>query len=241
LNEDKSELRAGVARSPITPPMGATLVGYPTPARLAEHVRDPLYVTALVLDDGRERVALLSCDLMAIHPDVVEEVRARSQQLCGIAPNCLLICCSHTHSGPPSYALPTSREVDRGYVAQLPEVLVRTIASAASELRPVQLRYGSAHADIGVNRREVRPDGRVVLGHNPTGPVDREVRVVTLEGPSGQAVAVLANYACHPVVLGPSSSAISADYVGRMREEVEDATAVQCSFCREPAVTLTRG
>jgi neutral ceramidase len=230
LKEETSVLRAGVARSPITPPIGATLVGYPTPERCAEQVRDPLYATALVLDDGQKRVALLSCDLMAIHPDVVEEVRARSRQRSGIAPDSLMICSSHTHSGPPSHALPASREVDHAYVAQLPEVLVRTIASAASGLLPVRMRYGSAHAGIGINRREVRPDGRVVLGHNPGGPVDHEVRVVTLEGPEGQAVAVLVNYACHPVVLGPPSAAISADFVGRMRAQVEDTTGSTVLF-----------
>lgn len=47
---------------------------------------------------------------------------------------------------------------------------------------------------------------------------------------SGAPLATLINYACHPVILGPPSLAVSADYVGQVRESVEAATDAPMLF-----------
>jgi hypothetical protein len=101
---------------------------------------------------------------------------------------------------------------------------------ATRELQPVRMRWGAADSDIGINRREVRPDGRVVIGHNPAGPVDRAVRVARFDRQDGRPLAILVNDACHPVVFGSDSMAISADYVGHTRAVVEHATGAVMLF-----------
>jgi hypothetical protein len=115
-------------------------------------------------------------------------------------------------------------------VANLRFALAGVVAMATRELHPVRLRWGAADSDIGINRREVRPDGRVVIGHNPAGPVDRAVRVARFDRQDGRPLAILVNYACHPVVFGADSIAISADYVGHTRAVVEHATGAAMLF-----------
>ena len=47
------------------------------------------------------------------------------------------------------------------------------------------------------------------------------VLLVAVRRPDGRRDALLVNYGCHPVVLGPSSMRISADYVGYMKDYLE--------------------
>lgn len=223
-------LQAGVARVTITPPIGATLTGFPHPDRRATHERDPLYATALVIGDDQARVALLCCDLQCLHPTLVAAVRERVCELTGIAPGHVMICCSHTHSGPACYDHPAARAVDRAYLAGLPFTLAGAVAAANVDPRRIAVRWGTAAAHVGINRRESRPDGRVVLGHNPAGPTDPTVRVARLDCDDGKPLALLVNYACHPVVLGSDSMAISADFVGVMRRIVEEALGAPVLF-----------
>jgi hypothetical protein len=58
---------------------------------------------------------------------------------------------------------------------------------------------------------------------------------VTKEG-SGQIIASIVNYACHPVSLGGANTAVSPDYVGAMREVIEANTAgAPCIFLHGPS------
>jgi hypothetical protein len=87
---------------------------------------------------------------------------------------------------------------------------------------------GRGKIDIGYNRRRVNPDGTVtMLWQNPakagTAPVDPTVSVLRLDTAGGRPLAVLVNYACHPVVFGPDNLEYSADFVGTMTRKVEQA------------------
>jgi hypothetical protein len=75
------ELRAGLARAEITPPMGAGLFGYGPEGKKPEGFRHRLYARALVLEDARgERLAIVVADLGAVSTLLHREVAARLQQ-----------------------------------------------------------------------------------------------------------------------------------------------------------------
>ena len=59
---DRTELRAGIAREIISPPQGIYLIGYGDRTKGNTGIHDDLTATALVLDDGRTRLALVACD-----------------------------------------------------------------------------------------------------------------------------------------------------------------------------------
>ena len=225
-----AELRAGVGRASLTPAIGASLVGFSGRASGCTSVHDDLYVTALVLDCSGEKIAVVSCDLLAVHPDIVAQVRELVRSSTGIPADCTAVCCSHTHSGPPGYATERVHPIDRAYAAYLPYMLAGAVRRAHSNLAPALIGHGAATASIGINRREVVGEGRTILGANPDGPVDPEVGVLRVDSRDGVPLATLLNYACHPVVLGPASTVVSADFVGRTREVVEAETGAPMLF-----------
>ena len=56
----------------------------------------------------------------------------------------------------------------------------------------------------------------------PTSPLDPTVSVLRVDSTDGAPLAILVNYACHPVVFGPTISNTSADFVGVMARAVEN-------------------
>jgi hypothetical protein len=62
-------------------------------------------------------------------------------------------------------------------------------------------------------------------------PADETLLVGRVTNASGELLATLVNYACHPTTLGGANRLISPDYVGAMRELVEEATGgAPCLF-----------
>ncbi len=57
-------LKAGAVRVDITPPVGVWLSGYGHRDKPSDAVEDRLYSKALVLNDGRTKIAIVSTDLL---------------------------------------------------------------------------------------------------------------------------------------------------------------------------------
>lgn len=228
-----ASLFAGAARRRITPPRGIFLIGYGDRTKGNIGVHDDLTATALVLDDGAQRLALVALDLLAINEFVVDRIHAR------LAPTEVLLCCSHTHSGPIVYADEKSPRRNREYIAALEENVVAAVREAEGRLRPARLEYACGEAPVGINRRERKPDGRMEIGRNPDGPRDRSVQVVgVLAEETGGPIATLVNYACHGTVLGPDNLLVSADWIGVMRQEVEGQLGGPTLFLQGAAANI---
>jgi hypothetical protein len=84
-------LRAEVARELITPQKGIYLIGYADRAKGIRGVHDDLTATALVLDNGHVRLALVALDLLCLNECVVDRIR-RAVEL-SVYP---ILCCSQT-------------------------------------------------------------------------------------------------------------------------------------------------
>lgn len=90
-------LRAGAARADITPEVEVLnwVTGKPYGA-----VLDPLFVHALVLDDGTTKAALLRWDLVDVSESARDEVRQAVGAALGMPGENILVHASHTHSAP---------------------------------------------------------------------------------------------------------------------------------------------
>ena len=101
---------------------------------------------------------------------------------------------------------------------------------------PARLGIGHGSLQLGYNRLLLRDDGRARalfdnLERVPYGPVDPEFTLLRVEDMNGATRALLVHYACHAVVLGPTSCKWSADYPGAMQAKVEAAMpGTQCMF-----------
>jgi hypothetical protein len=211
---NEQTLTAGIARRIITPPRGIFLIGYGDRSKGNTGVHDDLTATALVLDDGNIRIAVVALDILTINEFVVDRVRAR------LAPIEVILCCSHTHSGPIAYADNHSPRKNQEYIDWLVEKIIEAVKEAETSLLPISLEFSQGEGNIGINRREKLPDGRMEIGRNPSGARDKSVQVISVST-TERRLATIVNYACHGTVLGPDNLLVSADWIGVMREKVE--------------------
>jgi predicted neutral ceramidase superfamily lipid hydrolase len=89
-------LTAAAAETIITPPLGFRLQGYFS-AGPATAVHDDLHARALVVDDGTTRVAIVSCDLIAVDRRLSGPIREMVRDAIGI--DHVMVCATHTHAG----------------------------------------------------------------------------------------------------------------------------------------------
>jgi neutral ceramidase len=224
-------LLAGVATADITPEPGKMLWGYSNRTHGATGTLDPLMAKAVVLKSGDTSVAIVSLDLGRTPEEaVLTKIRARTSAECGVSN--LFITASHTHHAP---ALEASAENANPYGEKVGESIAEIICTAAKNLVPVRIGVGRGTADFSHNRRKFLADGRVAMQwrnaeREPTEPVDREYATLRLDRADGTALAVLFNYACHPVVMGPDNYQYSADYVGTASATVEEQLKTKCLF-----------
>jgi neutral ceramidase len=233
-----SIIQAGVSRQIITPPSGIHLMGYGNRIQGNIGVHDDLYVTTVVLETDDTRVALLTVDHTFINRVFVEKIKNRVHDLCNIDPDAIFVCCSHTHGGPIGYADEHSRLEDIQYMDFLVDKLVESTVNAAAELQPVHLQAGKDSAHININRRERTPDGQIIIGNNPDGLVDSSVQVMQVVSEQNMTLATLVNYACHAVVMGPLNRKVTADWVGAMRQKVEETVGGLCLFFQGATANL---
>ena len=218
-----ASLRAGVAKVDITPPPGQQLFGYAERQTPAEGTLDPLYARVLVLEGNGNRLAWVDLDLgRTFGPESMREIREAAKQSSGIS--CLLMQATHTHSGP--VIMNTCRGVRPAWEATAIAKIESAIEDAARHLVGVRTGTGYGQANIGYNRRWINPDGTVSmlwrnLSHVPTFPVDPTVAVLRIDMSDGEPMAILINYACHPVVLDENLQ-YSADFPGVMARMVEE-------------------
>ncbi|MER3405505.1 MAG: alkaline ceramidase, partial [Chloroflexota bacterium] len=213
--------RAGAATIDITPPVGTGLVGYHR-AGPAIALLDRLYATVLVLEHANSRVALVNIDHAGMLVPHVTAMRQRLGSELGIPPAHVMVLFTHTHSGPQA---DDENELARAYRLTLEANLIAATREAARRLRPCTAAWGVTAASIGVNRRQRGPGGKVRMGINPHGPVDRRVGVLALyEAGSGYPVALAVICTAHANVLRGDSAAISADFPGVARRLLRGAT-----------------
>ena len=68
--------------------------------RTSTGVNDPLFATALFLDDGRKQLLLISVDVIWLSKEQVARARRRIHDCTGVPADHILITATHTHSGP---------------------------------------------------------------------------------------------------------------------------------------------
>ncbi|MEM8533588.1 MAG: neutral/alkaline non-lysosomal ceramidase N-terminal domain-containing protein, partial [Chloroflexota bacterium] len=220
---ETAKLYAGVARRIISPPRGLYLVGYGNRLQVNTGVHDDLTATALVLRSDDECVAIVACDVLAISAETLTRIQSAVHSH-------VLVCCSHTHAAPMTHAPAAAPRWYRRYVDFLVAQIVDVIQLAEKNARPARLSCAVDAVDVAVNRRQRNPNGLVVIGQNPDGPVDRSLAVVQVADQQGAVMATLVNMACHPTVLRPDNRMASADWPGVMRAVVEAQTKVPCLF-----------
>lgn len=249
--ETRKSIRAGVGKVEITCRDTGTWEDLLTekvkrhipPDYLKQELRvsDPLYVRALVLDDGRSPVVFLTLDVTAIGArtisqdilsdsadDFVPRLRNRVESDLGLPGLNVNITASHTHQVP-RMLVNDDEQID---------CALQAIRQAWQNMSPAKVGIGSGKDDtLTFNRTMMLKDGTdyTVRSFHATmppddqvqalRPIDPEIGVLRIDHADGRPLAVLYNFACHLLLGAPDGSqgAITADHVGVVLKDLEDS------------------
>jgi len=224
--QSESPLRAGTAKIDITPEKPVKMAGYASRTELSQGVHDPLSARVVAFENNGKRLVLVSTDIIGFYDGTAEKLRSAILDEFKLDPSELFLTAIHTHSGPsPTIDKEKGHPNNVEYTENLKGKLTEAIRSAFSSMGPVNVGSGVGYCPIGANRRElnISPSGEssIRLGRNPYGPTDKEVLVIKLAKPDGDAIAALFDYATHATCLGGKNLVISGDVLGLAEQFVE--------------------
>lgn len=204
-------MRCGVAGGDITPKPGMVLQGHWN-TNPSHSVMYPLEARAVVFEEGGQKAAIVTLDVIGLPLDVVQRIRAA-------VPNvAVMVACSHTHCAPAM--LPClGMQPDPDYVQRVVDMSVDCIRKAIADLQSATLAPGCGSAHFNISRRPV--PGTEAMLPNYGMLVDRRVRVLRVDGADKKPLAVLFHYACHPTTFSGANGLISSDFPGIARMHIE--------------------
>ncbi len=236
----KNTLQAGFGRVNITPPLGTPLDGYYNVIeRLADTILDELEVNALAVSDGKNKVVMLSADLLLIRNEPTYEYRKRVAEEVGLPIDSVILSCTHTHSGPMTQKSEQNEHRKKGnqYIDFLMARFCDAAKLALADLKPAKMGWAVGHApDVSFIRRYVmkngavrtNPDGYEKDIDHPVNVADDRVNVLRFIREGGKEIA-LANFGTHACTL-LDDNYVSADFPRFVRETVEAVLPVHCLF-----------
>ena len=224
--------QAGAARVNITPEKYMWMAGYRSRTAPASGKLTDLWAKALFLQDAAgHRGLVITLDLVGIDRTLSQKICDRLKEKFGLSRDQIVICTSHTHSGPvvgmnlaPLHYWgldPQQQKLIDEYADRLVEKVVEVAGESFNTMHPSRLQWGSAYESFAVNRRN-NPAGEVPsrrAAGTLVGPVDHDVPVLTVRDAAGTLNAVLFGYACHATTV--SFQHWSGDFPGYAQIEIE--------------------
>lgn len=220
--------QAGAAQVDVTPQESVPMWGYgDRHAKLSEGTMDPLMATAVVIQAGKNKMAIVGLD---IGRSPVEDSlqRIREQIAAQASIDVSFIGGSHTHNGP---VIELADRPGRGrgrfdasirYVTELEQGIVKAILAANANLVDAHLATGSVTLENFNRNRHSKIE--------PI-PVDRLLSLMRLtRADNGSSIATIVNFTAHPTSIPSESMQFSSDYVGAMRGVIEKELGGQAVF-----------
>lgn len=210
---DNNLLQAGTAIADITPPLEVGLLTSSVAGTYAPFtsVRLPLKARVLVLVSGNEKVALVSLDLLALNDTSVDGWAAFKAALSEeIAPENIILTCTHTHTAPESVALSAlylSTEY-RQWLHEIKQRIKKAISTALHQARACTMSIGSTKLEGYSLQRRVPTAAGITMSDalQPVSaemmnrePVDRRVHAIRFMDGNGVVIATIVHAVCHPV------------------------------------------
>ncbi|MFO0871124.1 MAG: hypothetical protein U0935_19550 [Pirellulales bacterium] len=246
----QARCRFALAHADITPPVGMyhRMWGAATHERSAG-VHRPLRATVVVLApraeepsagvssgdrNGAGTVILAALDHCLVGEEELRLLLQPVQDATGLPSTAVTVVFSHTHAAGlmtlDRQSLPGGEQIP-AYLRSVGERLAELVVGALARLEPATLVFGSGRCTLAAFRDQWdESTGQFVCGYDPQQAADDTVLVARVTSDAGEVRATIVNYACHPTTLAWDNQRISPDYIGALREVVEQATGAPCLF-----------
>jgi hypothetical protein len=196
----------------------------------AQGTLDPLMAKAIVIAAGNDKVALVGTDLGRGPTEAMMKI-IRSEIAAKAGIRHVLISGSHSHHGPVIELIDEPGlgkgkfDIAVAYSQKLPHRLVEAILDADKELKPAKLGIATESVTLNRNRHTKREPKAT----------DPMLAVLRLDDLAGRPIAVLVNFAAHPVMIEAKVLKYSADYPGFLKNKVEAELKTKCVFMQGAA------
>ena len=194
-------------------------------AILSQGTAEPLMAKAVVIEAGNERLAIVGMDIgRGPTTAMMKQIRDAVSEKAGVGH--VMISGSHTHHGPVIEL--TDREgFGKGkfddavaYSKRLPELLIEAIVEAKNNAVPARIGVAKKNLELNRNRHTKRT----------LKPTDPMLAVIRFDDAAGKPIAVVANFAAHPVTMDTMVLKFSPDYPGALQNRVEQTMQTNCIF-----------
>jgi neutral ceramidase len=233
------ELKAGAFAMDISPESYPVSINGGMRDRQAKGAADPLMARCLVLDDGQTTLAITVCDSCMIPRDIFDAAKQLASKATGIPASNMMFSATHTHEAVTVTGVFQS-EPEEAYRAFLTKKIAEGVEKAWHERQPARIARGSGKDPSQLfNRRwfmqpsvvnedpfgnttdavKMNPGFKRESLKEPSGPIDPEVGIISLQTKDGKPLALFANYSLHYVGDAPPNM-LSGDYYGVFAERM---------------------
>ena len=229
---NQPSLSVGFGRVCITPKESVPLGGYGNSSRrMSQNILSDLYSTCVAFSDSEGSTVLLyHNDLGNCNKKVFPAARKAISEAIGLPVERIMLCCTHTHSGPDM-----GNDEEASIVRYRPWLIQQFIEAAKLALadrKPATAEMGFTETKaLNFVRHYIMNDGSIVGDNHgdPTGKeyvghtteADPQMRLLKFTREGGKDV-LLVNWQSHPHRTGGGKKYdISADIIGAMRDEME--------------------
>jgi neutral ceramidase len=187
-----------------------------------------LRASAVVVRKGAAALALVSCDVLMVNRDYLDEAAWRIEAETGIPFENVLINATHTHHAPSTVTI-HGYQRDELFCGRLRDAVVEAVVAASGRCagRPSRLVLAAGEeATVGQNSRLRLADGTIywvgprddALG--PSGPFDPALPVIGFRGPGGGLEALIFNHSTH-CIGGREAGKRSPGFYGLAAQDLE--------------------
>jgi hypothetical protein len=203
----------GYAKVNLTPRQRTATAGYGNrKGKKFTAVHDSIWVRTLVVDNGSQKVAIVSADLLIIPPTVTALLEEKLKKI-GFSLNNTYLGATHSHNSIGNWGEGAARFIYGAYqdsiVHFISDQIVLSISRASQNGVPSEIRAGVIPVPQAVDNRMI--DG---------GPEDSLLRVIEIHR-SDSSKLVFMSYTAHATCLFSRDLELSRDYPGKLVDTLE--------------------
>ncbi|MCB9477209.1 MAG: neutral/alkaline non-lysosomal ceramidase N-terminal domain-containing protein [Deltaproteobacteria bacterium] len=216
---DEPALKVGATRVDVSPAETDMLImgGYDVvlseeKARRTTGIHDPLYATAVAFENPDDPpVIMINFDMVGMIITDIDKIREGiAEQLEGVDAEDVVVSSSHSHATPDGVGIwgvivPPMSGRDEDYIDQLVGGGIQAGVTAWNAREPATLAAATGDFEE-LHYNSIVGDENAIT--------DDTLTVLVARDTSGNPIASVMNWGCHPMVMGPQNSLVSADFAG---------------------------
>lgn len=210
--------KVGVCKVDITPPLGIDFIGYHRETGIS-NIEERIYATIYVFEHNQTKTVFISIDNIGMLIEDTITIREQVANELKVSFENITVVYTHTHSGPETVG---NDSLVKSYKTILITNVIKGAVIANDNMQLSEVGWNVTAGEIGVNRREKTSDGKVKMGINIHGVVDKRIGVLAIRNDKTKNLTgIIVFCTAHPNVLKSDSDRLSADYPGVTREILE--------------------